>query len=410
MRLQKIFEWHKKQYQLPCVSTEYVLTDMDAFRYCSSKRYFSIVIPFESENNILVEHLIMDYSQFGWTLLGGSVDENGGEDFIDGAYRNARKYAGNRLRLEEFRPIALLENTFTYNEQSHKHHGVAFVARLDETDNIGQILNGTRCVRLNLSATDKITNINNRKVLEIAQPIICNYEHREYLKQEIVHSYRFNGVRHKKIEQDLMEKEANCQEKIDYTVSDFRAWILDTIASLNCRKFLDVACGENTLWRDIATSGSIEAVWVNDIAWNFLIMHKNCSAQRIQRQSDVMFTNNDARKTLFAKKFFDVVLAKNLLHHLYSYESCMEFVAEAGRIGRYLFLIEFAHPDEQSEFGKELHEKYYKDELRESEHCYYVSNVDFLALTKHEAIRNAWRLGQVRTVKGIYNWAILEMR
>lgn len=192
MKLETLFGWYKKQYNLPFIETRYNIQDSYAYTYCSDRRFFAIVIPFQTDRLIVVEHLISDFSRFGWSLIGGSVNEDKGEDFIDGAFNNTTKCIGKEIRSEEFHPIALLENTFAYNNQFCKHQGVAYIARINDTVNLENALRGTRCVRLDVNQKVSVTNINNKKVLDIAIERINKYKAYDCVCNEINRSYSFD--------------------------------------------------------------------------------------------------------------------------------------------------------------------------------------------------------------------------
>lgn len=407
MKLEALFGCYKSQYNLPIIQTRYNLKDSNAYQYCSRKKYFSIVIPFDAEKNIIVEHLISDYSKFGWTLIGGSVHEND-EDFIDGAYNNVLKILGGGIRLEEFQPIAILINEFKYGDKIFIHYGVAFISKINNTVELDEIIKKSTCSRIPVFGIEDITNIHNKKVLDIARDVIGKYSGNPYHSKEISYSYRFEYQQHQAKNIELQQKEERLNPPCKLV--DFSEEIAKKIIKYPYRRFLDIACGENDLGYKIARKEKCECVYLNDIAWNYIRnIHKiEFTKKKYRRErAKIVFTNHDALDTPFVDGYFDVVLAKNLLHHLYSFDNCERFIREVRRISKYLFLIEISHPEEQSVSGKELHKEYYCDVLKEDEECYYIKKHDFEALTNLSMIRSreSW---QMETIKGVYNLSILE--
>lgn len=373
---------------LPHIKTEYVQRDSGAFDYCKSREKFIIIAPFFidelSKLKILTGINLIFYGKTTHRLFGGSLLAK--DSFIDAANKIMSKEYNAIYSLDEFYPLAYVENIFTYKRDKTsmpltcRHEGMVYVARMtrsSSTPDTHGVYDANRYAPLDF------TNPSDTHIFNLVSEYLDKYQFTEENLMEIKLSREIGVDRRSEHKKELIKKIQKLQnEKIDTQVQPqekLNKTIVDLIKTLKPSKIIDIACGDNKLIHNIDTE-SVE-VWANDIACSYI--DTICDGK-----PDITFTNFDATKTNFKDKYFNVVLAKNLLHHLRSLHRARAFIAESLRIGEYLLLVEILHYSEQTRSGQTAYNEYYSKH-EGAKKCHYYKNEVLLSLVgSHVIIRD----------------------
>ena len=119
-RYEEIYKCYRDTYDLPLIKTNFFQDDYRAMNYCEDRDFVALVVPFgepsgDLANKIVVQNNLVSYTKMYSDLIGGRAHAD--KDFLCSAIEIAKKKA-NLKSLEEFTPIALIENAFTYEKNN----------------------------------------------------------------------------------------------------------------------------------------------------------------------------------------------------------------------------------------------------------------------------------------------------
>ena len=85
--------------------------------------------------------------------------------------------------LEEFTPIALIENAFTFEKKQQTHYGIVFMARIPKRNNLIKDV-------VSKSINEKVyfANPHNEVLFELAKKYVEKYKIKQTLQREIIYS------------------------------------------------------------------------------------------------------------------------------------------------------------------------------------------------------------------------------
>jgi SAM-dependent methyltransferase len=389
----------------PSLETHFELTSQEAYDYCLARLHFVLILPYTADRKILVER-IFSYRDITWAVLGGSLRPDRAEDFIDAASRLAR-FNLESVDLADIEPIAFLTNDFRFAGHQCSHRGIAFVARLRNSDVIGDLHRATR-TRGHLIGLDTpstaLTLEHNAKAFELAKQYLAakgdnlvpfhDHEVEENLRYQ--RRYRFHDLLVKPVLRVLSHlyfpaSIADLERRIDSLILDSRP-----------HSVVDVACGENTLSWKLASRGDVPLVVGNDVSWSQieLIHHRAVAPNSV---TSLIYTNHDATAMPFPNDTFDVAICKNVLHHLPDTAAVDRLIDEAIRVARRAIIIEVMDPAFESRWGR-LRHRYYLEFLHDSAvHFYSRAEFDAVTLRKDPTQRF-----DMRTIRGVYQFAVFE--
>lgn len=305
---------YRKLYPGEVVLTEFQLDNEASFKYCLERQFFVLIIPYTSDGYLLLERTFFQ-KNLKWSLPGDGLRPSNNEDFLYAAYRTCSSY-GEKLKLADVTPFAFLENDFHFKETHHTHRGIGFIGRLRNDKQADQLRDRGCFVPLELNR-ENIYPEHNASIFPAAQTLI-----RKRLEQpvtdfdseiETTESVQSRFRRHNQYIKPVVNTLSNIYGSISkegISKTEFNNKIRSLIKRGDPQSFIDVACGDSSICKELSCDGGFKFVVANDVAFNQM-----SSLQR-QSSSNLVYTNHDARNMPFKDKTFDVAFIKNVLHHM----------------------------------------------------------------------------------------------
>jgi ADP-ribose pyrophosphatase YjhB (NUDIX family)/SAM-dependent methyltransferase len=287
--------------------------------HCARSKFFVVCALYDSDRNFFVQR---DFSRDGgWELVGGHLIE--GESFDQALDRIVQKEAGNVL--VEAVPVAIVHNRFVADgHPAIDHLGIAYVGRLRLDHSPSQ--DGAFCP---LKQCD--VNVRDKKVLALAAKILKNKTIEPPLDEvddhvgaggwHFVHNWIVKPVSNIFSSRILRKAvvAASCEVGDDAT-----------------RTVLDVACGDDRTVLDLAPHAQI--VVANDIARASMTALVGDTTT-----NNIVFTNENLLELSFARTF-EVVICKNVAHHMRSPEDLDRLFAKLRTLGRRIVFMDIEEP------------------------------------------------------------------
>lgn len=374
-KLSKQYENYKEVLDLPCVVSHFFQDDFRAMEYCRNIDFVALIIPFgknvtgQNYDCVYLKNDLITYTKMYSELYGSGTI--GDLLFLDSAIELSKRYFKKEdLSFEEIYPIAFIENYFTLERQNrvqnHKHRGLVFVARLTDNQNFDDIELSIR----NINEDFFFSNPHNKTIFSLAREHII-----EFMLDEDLCEERKIAAKILKVDAKTKKKEYMIANKMDTDDKILQNQICSDITAKLPKKFIDIACGNDDIIYEIAKKNI--KVYANDIALPYIIDYhqKNDDYKRIT------FTNLNAIDAKFKKTAFDVLLCKNLLHHI-NESIRLDLISHLLYISKEVLIVEILHMDEQNGCGKKLHEEFYNKILGETENKLYMHQSEIIDLCR----------------------------
>lgn len=380
----KLFAFYEKEFNnyrdildVPEIEATFVQHDSYAMSYCVNIDFITLIIPFDkangpSYNTIFVKNELVSYNKMYSEFYGTSVVEH--MSFLDTAIELARRYTDCReLKFDELYPIAFITNEFIYQERIQTHRGLAFMGRLQESHRIANISVAQR----DINETFNFTNPHNRVLFELVKDFMINYRLDESVLIEQHLAQKLISKNSKELKAKFLKDE---KIKIDdYT--GFKKRIVNDIKMKRPHKVIDIACGDDDIIYDLAKlniRGGCK-IYANDIALDYI---QNYHSKK-EDYRKIIFTNYNAIEAPFRKLAFDVLLCKNLLHHV-DPSNREALIRNLLSISKQVVIVEILKPEEQNAVGKKIHTDFFGKVLNEAADKDYLGSTDIVELLKAE--------------------------
>ncbi len=360
-RYEEIYKCYRDTYDLPLIKTNFFQDDYRAMNYCEDRDFVALVVPFgepsgDLANKIVVQNNLVSYTKMYSDLIGGSAHAD--KDFLSSAIEIAKKKA-NLKSLEEFTPIALIENAFTYEKKQQSHYGIVFMARIPKGRSLGKDV-------VSKSINEKVyfANPHNQVLFELAKKYVENYRTNKILQDEIRFS-RKPGLKDIKNKKKKFLADNNIDLKDYY---EFKRNIVKEIKRTAPKSIMDIACGDDDIIYDFLKINNNIKVFANDIALAYLENYH----YRKKEHYKILFSNLNAVELPFKQGTIDIMFCKNLLHHLNRADR-KKLILHCLKICKTMVIVEILCYREQNNSGKILHDKFYDEILKETKNKEYLS-------------------------------------
>lgn len=361
-RYKNIYESYLNVYDLPLIKTDFFQEDYRAMNYCEERDFVALVVPFgdpagDLANKIVVQNNLVSYTKMYSDLIGGSACTD--KDFLMSAIDVVRRKA-NLRNLEEFTPIAIIENAFTYKRKKQSHYGLVFMARIPKGRNLSKDV-------VSKSINEKVyfANPHNQILFELAKKYVENYKTNKFIQEEIKYSRK-----------PLLKKAKSEKKKFlsDHGINlddyyKFKKKIVQEIKKASPQSIMDIACGDDDIIYDFIKINSNIKVFANDIALAYLENYHSSKKEHTK----ILFSNLNAIELPLKSNSIDIMFCKNLLHHLRS-EDRSKLISNCLRICKKMVIVEILGYDEQNDVGKLLHDEFYCGVLGETKNKDYLSS------------------------------------
>lgn len=373
--LDKLIDNYQKIYGLK-TAKYHESVSQDFFTYCQKGSFFVEVVAYNSKREVFVQRDIVRNKE-AWELVGGWVDKD--ESFEDALDRVVLKETGSIL--VEAIPVEIIKNTYTCGHNTTTHTGILYIGRLKEdSPTLG---NGmfTKTPEKCLNEKDKQSALVAQKILKdkILQPPVNEVE--SYVKRpfgHLFHKYFVKPISYfggSKIIQNRLISQIGTHDK---TV-------------------LDIACGDDLTILKIQKMGKL--VVANDISRDSL---KKISDKDME--NNVIFSNQNMLDVKFDKKF-DVVIIKNVMHHLGNPEEIDYFMNNLKSVGKKFIVIDIIDP--KLNLLAKLWNKYYVWML-DDQGDYFINFEQFKQIFKLYFAESKIEFSKIQTVKGPYMMAVVN--
>lgn len=165
------------------------------------------------------------------------------------------------------------------------------------------------------------------------------------------------------------------------------------------KSILDVSCGDSLLINRLYQKYNPEICIANDVSWEIINFIKN------KITNNVTFTNHNILNLPF-KNVFDLVIFKNTLHHI-DVKYQIELINNLKKISRQLIIVDIDNPRYSGILSK-IWNSYYRYFLSDCGN-YFLSFEKFRKIIKDETKGLDHKVGLIKTVKGKYFFASLNM-
>lgn len=364
------YELYKEILDVPTIKSYFIQDDLHAMEYCLQIDFVALIIPFgrnvtnANYDYVLLKNDLVTYTKMYSELYGSSIIPS--TSFLDSAIailKNNLNYQA--VSFEELYPIAFIENDFSFQRKQHQHKGIIFVGRLSDN----QLFNSHESSNRSIHDELLFSNPHNKVIFSIAREHIEKFMVDDDLEKERETASKLIKKNSKKAKEEFLKN-----NNIDNNVNVLRNRIIHDIKIKAPKKFIDIACGDDDIIYDVLKIKNIQ-VFANDIALPFILeYHKN------QKNSDkIIFTNFNAVDATFTHDAFDILLCKNLLHHIRD-NLRFDLITHLLEISKEVLLIEILHIDEQNDLGRKLHNEFYGGILGEIDNKFYMHYDEIISL------------------------------
>lgn len=372
--LDDLHRLYSEAYNVPIIRYKIELTDEYSYLYCKARKHFTIVFPFGQNRDILMTETFFA-NKIQWLPISGSVRLDRIENFFTAALRLSEQIYPN-INLGELEPIAILENKFTYQEKECIHLGIAFVARIRNNSLYSDLYT-------NKSIRGQMINFHLLNNKDFADETATQWDKlvalvKVYVSNRNIHNVQegeISGYLGKKIRYQIHNKITKPFLKVvgqfafKYKIADITKKMEEIVLSDNPNRIIDIACGDNPFIIKLAHKHDFEMIVANDLSWFQLQdLQKNINFESFRNTSStVIFTNHDAKSLPFKDKFFDVLICKNVLHHMDNFDYLKSLIGEMNRISKKVVIVEVLDPLYEGRWGRFRHKYIYDKLLKEVE-------------------------------------------
>lgn len=306
-------------HELPFIdNTELISSSF--YNYCLKGKYFVVIALYNENRDFFIQRDFAKRNQT-WELVGGWIKQ---DETVDQALdRIVAKETGSIL--VEATPVAIVKNNYLSDQKENIFHvGLAFMGRVlrDKTESQNGVFSDT---------CEKLLNKNDMKIWRLAKIIL----------------------EHKVIEPPIREIENSSHGKlvtfinrfvvkpISYNFSskilsrEICKAVIGENSSRN-KKVLDVACGDDR-------SISLIANKVNLFVANDISRLSMSGLVKKFKRNNVFFTNQNLLELNF-KTEFDVVICKNVMHHMRNPEETELMLNVLRKLGKRTVIMDIENP------------------------------------------------------------------
>lgn len=383
-RIEKFLATYQSLYNLPEIKNrEEILPSF--FNYCLKGKYFVVIALYNKERSFFIQRDFLKRDDH-WELVGGWVQR--GETFDRALDRIVQKESENIV--VEAVPMALVENHFfTAGGKELTHFGLAFLGRLryDNIDSQKGVF--TR-------DADRLLNERDAKILELAKKLLAQKVIEPPLKE--VDSDKYSGF--------IRYFHHYFIKSISYYGSSkilqnavFRNAV--SVDGMPAQTIVNVACGDDKTILRLAHNA--ELVVANDISRHSMQdIIKRSNQKNIK---NIIFTNQNLLELDFRKKF-DVVICKNVMHHMKNTSEIELLLEILKNLGKRIIIMDIENP--RKTFLARLWNNYYVKILKDQGKFFmnFSQFKEIMQLYYQQAKRV--ECSTIRTIKGIYILAVID--
>lgn len=375
--IQWMIEKYGEYYDLPIIEKTEEITPR-LFQFYERGKYFVVLAITNQANEVLI---VKDsQSDSIWRLIGGFVQN--GEGIEEACDRLIKDNAA--LQIDGIEPVAIVKNHFLCQGRTLLHCGLAFLVQAQGIPIFPLNYKGVyvaQCPEQLVYSNQEILRIAVQKLGD--QKIFAPYDeidtNRKYVIRRFIHKAIINRLFGHYSSRHIKQRISKYCE--------------------GAGTIIDVACGDDVLILDLARGAKFCVA--NDISWSLLRQLRKKAANR-----NIIFTNHNILGLPFSRRF-DILICKNVLHHVHNIN---EFIALTGSIkdfGSRLILVDIENP-RKSSFRAKLWNDYYRCFLGDLGN-YFLTQEEFQNALSCVYEGKKFAFDTVSTIKGNYMFAIVDL-
>ena len=380
--IEKLQKTYSKIYDLPIVSFDYEVTNLELLRATETNFFISVAM-YDNEKHL---YFAPKYK----------VPDIKDHNYIHSAVENAANSSIFGVKLGEIEPVTLITHNFWDNSgNKHTQFGLGFMGRIRNPE------------KLHLDNYETYISVPNNDTNEI-----------NYLSSKNVLAYCMNRL-NKLNNQDIQTSEIDTNEKMQLRYLIHKEVVKRFILT-NKRKnkkgftqllsrlmngyktILDASCGDSQLLTDIVAEkgNNIDFAVGNDISWSQVSLIKN-------KNENISFTNHDSTNLPFSENAFGVAICCNTLHHMPSEKHLAKLFQNLIRVAEKVIIVEIENPQNTGGFPKLLNKYYYEGFLQDVGER-YLSQEEFRLKVEENSKDAKVRFSNFKNIQGNYMIAEIE--
>ncbi len=394
-RTRMAFEFYRTFYSLEPFSYSEAVTPA-LFEYCMRRDFFVNVLAYQEERVFLKRAI---GAKLGWELPGGGIYSKGKETVQDAVSRVITRDIP-KVEVGELRPIAYLEKVYTCEARKVVHHGITFMGRVRSPS--PEEVQSNEDIKGQFIPVDSVAD---EKQTPPAHQAILKHG-RELLHQR--HSFDVQSIEGEIRSTENIAPVANWihDRLVRPIVQHFSSVLLENKILRYVEKndyFLDVACGDDKLIFKVAQKATLCVG--NDVQWNQI--KKLITSEHTKKNRNVLFSNHDACALPF-KRRFDLVLCKNLIHHMDNKEQLFGLLESLRGVSKKLLIIDPEKPSSGT-LKARIWNWYYMYFLKDQGERFFTQEIFKQTITEAFPSAEKCVFDTIKTVKGTYMFSLIIM-
>lgn len=379
--MDNLFEIYQSIYNLPLISKSQIISDV-FYNYCLKGKYFVVIALYNSKRDFFIQKDFLKHNN-EWELVGGWVRK--GENFDQALNRIVNKETGNKL--VEAIPVSAVNNTYyTKDKKKVIHVGFAY---------LGRVLHDSISTQNGIftSNIDKLLSKSDLEILKLCKKILKNKIIEPPLDEVENHESSFLNKINKHIIKPLVY---NLSSRILF--NEINNYIV-SISNKKNRLVLDVACGDDKSILKIANNSKLFVA--NDISRETMI-----SLIKSPFNKNIIFTNQNLLEIKYKIKF-DVVLCKNVIHHMRTAGEIGILLSTLKNCGKRVIIMDIEDPSKS--FIAKAWNFYYRYALNDHGGLFISYNQFKEILNISFAKASNVETRKIKTIKGTYMLGVIDL-
>jgi HAD superfamily hydrolase (TIGR01509 family) len=335
--------------------------------------------------------------ELSWSLPGGAIHSKKDELFQDAVYRIIRRNIPD-IEIGEIHPIAYLEKGYRCVGEEITHRGITFMCRVRQPSR--------EAIKRDENIKGRFISIDDSA--EIKR--ICPFD------KELFELAKFQFEDPLYNNDDAIEDEIQSYNRISRLARWFHWLVIHPVGKrfssniikeeilkyINPEEYvLDIACGDDQfIWQ---VSNRVALCVGNDINWK-IIKKLITNQEKGHPDKTTLFTNHDACNLPFRKRF-DLVLCKNVLHHMRDKQQLEALLSTLRSVAKRILIVD---PDDPANgLLPRMWHFYYVNILKDQGEKFFTKS--FMERTVREFYHDALdiEVRQVPTIKGHFTFCYI---
>jgi ubiquinone/menaquinone biosynthesis C-methylase UbiE len=405
-RLENLFAIYNDIYDLPCHIHEDKDVSPEGLEYAKKRRYFVILVLHTKEGDVCFQRSF-DTGHLSMNLPGGSIRLEEADTIITAIKRVANRSFKN-AKIADIAPIVSLTNRF-YSTKGEvtEHFGFGIRALLlNDVQDIKDISSGTvyKGKFLKKFPDSQIPHPPARETYKIFKQWFKEKEYTTNTKEiDTQHNVMTRYFLHQKIFNPLIKLLSLVLGK--NSIKNVKNILFNKIEI--SKNVIDVACGDDKSIFDLLSK--VNRLIANDISIDQIGNMKqqyNARYHKLPKSNSLVFTNHDCLDLPFKDNAFDILICRNLLHHMNAAKDLPILLNNFKRISQKIIIMEIQDPKNENILGRIRHQYYMK--FLKDEGTHFFSIEDFEKILRNEFKGNQIKFEYLSTIRGIYMLAEID--